>query len=320
MLYFYPGFPVIDHHNGSVQFGTAPHSQFFLHDLQPEEAQFVQLLSRVTHQRDYEQLRIQSGLSHHQCQTLLDRLSGFPFTTSHPPTTLNSDEVWWARQRGDQKMTQSRINAYIRVTGLDRVGFLLARQLVNAGATHIILQDSKPVTHWDIHPYPESMLGVLRESAAASLLQSPDCYVYRRLDTIDCDILVRPYRSDMLWAAHNMSKNRMHLPIILSEADITIGPLVKPGSTCCLRCVELNMEHHRIPVDHHDITHHSGVESILGSYGAALAAREVLSAVAGLSSALENASWRVRADTPFPIVTSWDIDPHCGCTMVDERY
>lgn len=115
-----------------------------------------------------------------------------------------------------------------------------------------------------------------------------------------------------------------HLTVISDGPTARVGPLVLPGRTACLRCLELHRAD-RDPawpavltqVAHHRGAHRSATNTVLGTLAASMAALHALQVLDGQSSTpppsagailelrLPELQWRRR---------SWTAHPDCGCT------
>jgi bacteriocin biosynthesis cyclodehydratase domain-containing protein len=106
-----------------------------------------------------------------------------------------------------------------------------------------------------------------------------------------------------------------HLPVVLSDSAITIGPMIEPGSGPCLLCLEL----HRRDADPAwpaIATQLLGRRSRAGSPAVVLEAAAAVCrgvfdrVVAGAGAA---ASTRIDAATGERMVREWQPHPECGC-------
>lgn len=106
-----------------------------------------------------------------------------------------------------------------------------------------------------------------------------------------------------------------HLPVVIGEHAVTVGPVVEPGSGPCLLCVEL----HRRDADPAWpalATQLLGRPAIAESPvllldSAGLAARLVLERLAGGSGPA--VATRIDAATGHRDTTTWSQHPECGC-------
>ena len=106
-----------------------------------------------------------------------------------------------------------------------------------------------------------------------------------------------------------------HLPVVVADGSVTVGPLIEPGSGPCLLCLEL---HHRDA----DAAWPAVASQLLGrrafaepalvaSEAASLAARAVLGRLRGIRSAAD--SVRIDAASGERTTTGWLPHPECGC-------
>src|SRR5690606_41330535 len=97
-------------------------------------------------------------------------------------------------------------------------------------------------------------------------------------------VVVRPRGRDAL----------PHLPVLVRELDVVVGPLVRPGQGPCLRCLDLHRtdDDPRWPAVATQLTGSppTGVETSLGWLAAAVAAHQALAVVDGRGVLLASAS------------------------------
>ena len=113
-----------------------------------------------------------------------------------------------------------------------------------------------------------------------------------------------------------LRRDTPHLPVVLSDSCVTIGPVVRPGSSACLYCLQRHASDadpawpaiasqlwgRRSPAD----------TALLASEAAAIVARDVLARLAGRDGDGSNqliidAATGARSSRTFP------IHPDCGC-------
>jgi hypothetical protein len=112
-----------------------------------------------------------------------------------------------------------------------------------------------------------------------------------------------------------------HLPVLLRDGRAVVGPLVVPGRTACLSCVE---EHRRDrdpvwPVLAAQLATDQRPEqadALVVCSAAALAATEVLSQLDGRLPATAGASLEVGAPGEPLRRREWSAHPRCGCAPV----
>ena len=144
---------------------------------------------------------------------------------------------------------RSRARAAVEVSGLGRIGSLLARTLASAGVGTLVLSDPGVVLPADISPgYPLTDLGMGRAQAVKR-------QIYRLDPTVQ--VLPNAARTPGLQQAHldlavsiggppiagrapgRPAREHPHLAVTVQETGVDIGPLVVPGLTPCLECLEL---------------------------------------------------------------------------------
>jgi bacteriocin biosynthesis cyclodehydratase domain-containing protein len=122
---------------------------------------------------------------------------------------------------------------------------------------------------------------------------------------------VLPPELHALWLRRDVP----HLPVVVGDAAVIVGPVIEPGSGPCLLCLEL----HRRDLDPawpaiatQLLGRHSRAESpalvMEGAAAACRAALERLSAGPGEASSL-----RIDAATGRRELRSWQPHPECGC-------
>lgn len=215
-------------------------------------------------------------------------------------------------------------DAPVLVSGLGPCGLRLARRVAEAGFP-VTLSDANRVGWDDLGPdgYPGAALGMVRELAAARELGGPDAQVGAPTRRPSMVIVVRPHGLTLADVAGFMNSDVAHLPVVIGAGTATVGPLVVPGRTCCLRCVEL----HRCDVD-------PGWASVVAGLGASAPTEPASPAHAGLRDVATGwaittlASW-AASETPWlagrsvevslpagaPLVRHWHPHRDCGCSL-----
>lgn len=148
-----------------------------------------------------------------------------------------------------------------------------------------------------------------------------------RATTDDCDLglAVGHYVLDPDSYGFWLRRDLPHLPIVFGDETVTIGPLVEPGSTACLYC----LEHHRRDADASWSAiasqlwgRRSSSETPLVSHEVAAIACRVITrrlALDGPSPGVTAAtSLRLRVDTGETTRREWMPHPDCGCIRLPE--
>lgn len=238
---------------------------------------------------------------------------------------LRADVASLALVRGDGGLpaTALRADARVLVVGAGRVGAPLAALLGGAGIGAVDVVDDEATAACDVVAGGLGLadLGRSRGSAARDLLARTAPAAARARATPADLVVLAPARPDLLDDALRLVPDRV--PSLLAEVRETVGvvgPLVLPGRTTCLRCVDLT----RTDLD----PGWPALAAQLASPGrgatacdgplavmvAAQAALQVLTLVDGtadpaaiggtLELALPDWRWRRR---------SWPRHPACGC-------
>jgi bacteriocin biosynthesis cyclodehydratase domain-containing protein len=180
--------------------------------------------------------------------------------------------------------------------------------------------DPKTVSIAGSGPTVERIANTLAQSGVRVLVSS-------RATTEDCDLglAVGHYVLDPDSYGFWLRRDLPHLPVVFGDEAVTIGPLVEPGSTACLYC----LEHHRRDADASWSAiasqlwgRQSASETPLVSLEvAAIACRMITSRLAqdGPSPGVAAAtSLRLSVDTGETTRREWMPHPDCGCIRLPE--
>ena len=142
---------------------------------------------------------------------------------------------------GGARTLARRRAAFVRVHGAGRTGACLASFLAASGVGHVVCADPEPAEPADLTPagLVEADLGSPRQEGAARAVgrAAPDVRTGDDGTIPDLVILTRPTLPDL---TEGLVRDRVpHLAVSAGEAIGVIGPLVRPGRSACLRCVDL---------------------------------------------------------------------------------
>lgn len=150
----------------------------------------------------------------------------------------------------------------------------------------------------------------LEPAARVETQPSPDLVVLCASDAVTPDVA-------RIW----QDAGTPHLPVILRDGAVVVGPLVLPGSSPCLRCLDL----HRRDRDHawpSILTQISSPACELGSpveappaQAATIAALVAMIAVESLSknARVTGLSWELSLPWPAVHTRAWTAHPECDC-------
>jgi uncharacterized membrane protein YoaK (UPF0700 family) len=143
---------------------------------------------------------------------------------------------------GGARTLARRRDAFVRVHGAGRTGASVATLLAAAGVGRVACTDPVPVSAADVAPGGalRADLGDPRGEAAARAVRriAPETRTADFGGVPDLTILTTPYPAPDL-IAMLMRDGVPHLAVRATEAIGVVGPLVRPGRSTCLRCVDL---------------------------------------------------------------------------------
>ncbi|HLX47058.1 MAG TPA: ThiF family adenylyltransferase [Streptosporangiaceae bacterium] len=142
---------------------------------------------------------------------------------------------------GGARSLARRDAAYVRVYGAGKVGATLAALLASSGIGHVTCRDTATAFAADLTPggLCEADIGAPRQSGAARAIKSAAPQVRTEDDAGRPDLAVLTGQHGPELAATLMSGGVPHLSAAAGEAIGVAGPLVLPGRTACLRCLNM---------------------------------------------------------------------------------
>lgn len=237
---------------------------------------------------------------------------------------LGPDNLQWSAAYGTDgvRIIERRSRTVVQLIGLGRTGALLGEALGSAGVGTLILSDPLRVSAADVGPgsYRLADVGLMRTEALRRKIShlDPTIAVHRASAPPPGSTVARrplPVRTDLLIYCGQdspgpndlsalMGGGRGYLVVLSGEGMASVGPLVSPGLTACLECVD----RHRLdeenqydpertgnPMDtgntgtpefvggpHRDIVPATGEETALAVASAGLAALQALLFIDGV--------------------------------------
>lgn len=223
-----------------------------------------------------------------------------------------------------------RAAAVVAVVGLGRTGLALAQDLAAARIGTIILRDERLVGRADVGRggYHEREIGQPRTSAAARACHDTDLRARTTSPegTLpDVVVLVEQDVADPVGARSLMASDIEHLSVVVREKDAVVGPLVHPGVSACLRCLDL----HRSDLDERwpmvatqlSVLPRSGPrpeDPLLAALAGATAAAQVVALIDGSPVLTVGATLELRLSDGCARRRTWPVHPQCGCTGLPE--
>jgi bacteriocin biosynthesis cyclodehydratase domain-containing protein len=197
-----------------------------------------------------------AGISVRTVQRVLGLLAGAGALSDLPLATLNTltpvarDRIatelaaasltYGDSDGGARTMARRRL-AFVRVHGAGRIGAAVAGLLAAAGVGQVVCQDAGLARPQDLSPAGLSLadLNLPRADGVTRVIHriAPDVQTADRGERPDLAVLTEPGRPE---AAAELTRARVpHLAVAGAEGVAVVGPLVRPGRSACLRCLDL---------------------------------------------------------------------------------
>ena len=143
---------------------------------------------------------------------------------------------------GGVRVIARRLLSQVRVHGAGRIGSSLACLLAASGIGHLTCRDQRPAGPTDAAPAGLDLAaaGAPREEGVARAIRrvAPDVRTDDNGTRPDLAVLTDGH--DPALIAGLMADRIPHLTATAAEAIGVVGPLVLPGRSACLRCLDLN--------------------------------------------------------------------------------
>ncbi|WP_129665138.1 ThiF family adenylyltransferase [Phytoactinopolyspora endophytica] len=211
----------------------------------------------------------------------------------------------------------------ITIHGAGRVGASVARLLDAGGIGDVHVDDQELVTHADVSPggHPADGVGIARDRSLHRFLDdgpaaqdsTPPETDFAVIDSAVC--AEHPHHTGAYVRA-----GVAHLLVKVTEVTGIVGPLVVPGESACVRCLDL----HRTDRDHAwpMMLDQAGryppempaCDASLSAAVAGLAAGQVLAYLDGYDVSALNGTIELELPYGLPRRRSWQPHPDCGCT------
>lgn len=241
------------------------------------------------------------------------------------PEPDGAEGAYWDLAAALTGAVPDRSSAVVILRGADRLGCLIATLLAAAGVGTVLVDDAAPVRDEDtgVGSFRPSDVGMERALAAVTPLRAASPRVtVSAAAPLHPDLVIGvedrvalPPRSAALVRA-----DVPHLSVVRRELDIVVGPLVQPGRTACLRCLDL----HRTDADPLWPTLATQL-AVAGTppasttslhVAAGLAAQQVLAFLDGRGSG-QARTLEVDPLEIVPRVRAWEPHPRCGCLGIE---
>lgn len=230
---------------------------------------------------------------------------------------------------GGDGALEARRQARVDVHGAGRVGAQIARLLAAAGVGDVAVLDGDPVRPGDVSPggHSPDTVGASRRAALDPLLRSDldddgadgGSGGSRGGDAAGFAVLAPTSGTGREEAAELVRLGVPHLIAYVIELTGVVGPLVLPGVSSCLRCLDL----HRTGRDPHwplvldqamrRPPPEPACDAALAAAVAGLAATQVLAHLDGFVPATVGGTMEVTLPSGLPRRRTWPRHPGCGC-------
>jgi len=153
---------------------------------------------------------------------------------------LATASLAYADTDGGARTLTRRRAAFVRVHGAGRAGACVASLLAASGVGHVSCTDPEPAGPADLAPagLTRADLGAPRQDGAARAVSRAARDVLTRDDGTVPDLVVLTELTLPDLIESLMRDGVPHLSLRAAEAIGVVGPLVQPGRSACLRCVD----------------------------------------------------------------------------------
>ncbi|NEE04141.1 ThiF family adenylyltransferase [Phytoactinopolyspora halotolerans] len=322
----------------TVQIGTTANQSHVFGGLSPIEATVLRAMDGNNDLPTLRDIAVAAGGRKDTVDRLLRLLTPVGAVVDHDATTSGSDTPREHHRPdlaslalvdrspdGGLAAFAARGKRRVKVVGGGRVGASVARLLDAGGVGTVWADDQRLVTEADVAPgaHPHEAVGIARDRSLSEMLghqgtvttgvpgaPPPDIVV---LDATGC-------ADPTPYAAVFCRERIPHLVVKIVEVTGIVGPLVIPGESACLRCLDLHRTD-RDP-DWPTVLDQAGryppttppCDASLTAAVAGMAAGQVLAYLDGFEVCAVDATVEVELPYGLPRRRSWQPHPDCGCT------
>ncbi len=329
----------------TLQIGLGNNHKVFQR-LTPAQEKLIAALYQGIANQHLETFGEQLGLTATESSALVGQLDGLleksrPIDPKHRPLAPELVESAFAEIvraslqtgfNGEQVLIERR-QRKISIDALGGSGLALALGLATAGIGKIYSADTSKVTPGDLGPtgFPTQLLGHSKLNALNLLLAaSPNqSRVHalplkeHQLDQMDCAILAGSQVLEPKRYATWMNRDVPHLAITSSANVVSVSPMIIPGQTPCLFCLDVSRASA-------DPTWAAVASQLVGRkhkfddataqfFSAGLALQKVLQlidSVGGFAEAIANPfGYELQRETGELAELRWPTAPDCGCRL-----
>jgi hypothetical protein len=305
-----------------VQIGTDPRWSVALDDLTPAATRALLEIPQGADERVIRAALRRQGVATGQADAVVGHLRAAALLVAAPTPESPDAAAWALMDAAGEASIRARSTARVRLTGLGRLGAGVATTLGTAGIGHLELDDERPVGRADIcagltvrdvgTPRAAALARALHDTAPGLRTPPPGS------GPVDLVVLTEHWVADPVRHRPLLADGVPHLSIVLREASILLGPLVRPGRSPCLRCTdlhraELDPSWPRVAAQLAVARSRCPEETASAAVAGAFAAAQVLAFVDGRPGLLDGAVLEVRLPDLLPRVWHVTAHPECGC-------
>lgn len=342
-----PNQPALWRDAKGMQIGVG-RDQLVLKNLSKAQEQLIGLLYRGIADESLPDMQKHLGLSDRESQDVLDQVGSLllrqsPSKVVEPELSAEfiaasfSEIIRASLLHGvdGERVLAARSKRSVHIEDLSKPGLAVALGLAAAGVGHLITHDQQLVGRADLGPtgFPSQLGGQPRIEALRALLAASPNQTYvslgqrlseKHLDSIDCAVLIGQQVIEPRRYARWLNRDVAHLAIGFDNDGTSISPLVVPGISACLMCLEQQRvdQDAAWPVIASQLVHSKRSTNDSGStmFAAGLAIQKLLARIDGFGDFSlnqdERSGFRLDAKTGQVTEFTWPIRPGCGCRSV----
>ncbi|MCG2622773.1 TOMM precursor leader peptide-binding protein [Arthrobacter sp. I2-34] len=346
-----PGLRILRRDSGSLQLGTGP-GGVLLDGTDEADLAFIGQLRRGLDRGGLRMAAAECRISTVRAEALLAALE--PVLVDEAGQDLGTDGLRADRLAPDRdrwsavygcdgtSLVARRSSAAVHLIGLGRTGAAVACALAAAGVGTLLVEDPRPVGAADIGAgaYRLADIGLNRAQALRRNVHQIDptigCYPIggtsgRSEHAVPRMLSLAVYTAaevaDSTVGAVLMSRGHPHLGVLCREQDALVGPLVVPGESACLEC----LNRHRADTDPGWYTLSTELAALQAtappadeaSLAVAAAGLAALQALLYLDGRNRPAAWsavlQLRPADGTVLRHEYPPHPDCGCVLPPER-
>ena len=288
---------------GQSQVGAEPGHAVVVDGLSPQEQQLLDRLPTNLSPSDVYQIARWSEVPIARARELVSVLDEAGVLTRDASTPTSEDEVYWERVSDNPRMrTQALRRGIVGIIGGGRLAHELVALLAESGVGALLPEDE------ELCAWADALDPPVRTRMPLGTL--PDLVV-----TVEGH-LIEPVRARGLSVA-----GVAHLPVVVREVSVRVGPLLAPGHPPCATCLDL-WERDADPqwpavATQLRLLAPPQTELLLAHQAAALTARAVTDVLAGRRQLWVGRSVEVSGLEAVGVERLWSPHPECLCGALE---